>query len=1159
METADDDADLKLVKASATLLADLEGALPKLLWRPSRDGAAHGRVHTRVKQKDLDYVIKLIEPFQGEPQLLDASLKHIVPPIVEAYLEYLLLGTTYSPNTHPDLQSAVCIILYTLCKVRGSKVIVGFFNNEPRHFEAILNALENTLLGRGDGETQTEWQVPYVLFLWLAHLLLTPFDLASISAQKYSEEGFEGLELPRALPSLVIRVLRVGMAYLPTSTKGQDAAAALLVRVVARPDMQKLKLPDVLVAKALNQVQVTSSDVPVTIYERLGTLRFLTGVATSADLAHLIPDIYRTCEELSNDEDNPAINNAVAKKLMVKTFRNIAILCLRSASADGPLLSFLETAGVLENVIDHLLRSLGDRDTPVRYAAAKAISLIVLELEPGMGHEVIQAVLDTFKEDMPTQGSALDFRTANALRWHGLTLALAHALFKRTASPEQLPDIVNALVSALQFEQRTATGSSLGTNVRDAANFGIWSMSRRYTTAELLMVDSATLRFAQQASGKSTVIQVLAIQLILSACLDPAGNIRRGSSAALQELIGRHPNQVYEGIALVQIVEYQAVGLRRRAIVDVVCHAADRHEMYWQALLDGLLGWRGLGSADVTSREAAADSAAKLSLSQYGASALSVLDMLLGRLSLCVPSEAEALHGLVLALACCVEVEPPSESARISKASLTKLWNVITRLPEYLGSISPRVLRSELPAAAARMITALCRAELGASSESQEAAGLPFDSVEVLLERLLSRQEESILLVIPSLVQTVLALRRKAGVALGCLGAQTLTKKVTIDGAKSTMSGAGRALALGALAGSYGSGLSGEKAGAAINALAGLVQAMSVDWRIIGARGLQLAVKDADADAEHRLDHDIANSIVDAVQRGMRDYTIDERGDVGSLVRLQAILCASSILDIQAFRHEDDATPTLHTELARLSLEKLDRVRMAAAQCRREYLGFQIPVTDIASVSTFEYCYTTLQPLRASVRNTKLDTAVLEGCISCAGLSAEPLLQASRAALADTLYDTDMATLCTHLSAYAAVLKAMLLENGNNTHPALELLAFLLDMQIPQRLSGHGDFKWRNLLSTVQKSHHKSNDIPKITAAVHVYRGLADVPSIRNEVLKKLFSMLKTNPYPRIRTTVADTLFSITGDESLGPQNWAAPIVETKVIVAQLEQKYIVR
>lgn len=60
MDDSDDDTDLQLVKASATLLADLESALPKLLWRPNKSGTSHGRVHTQVRRRDLDLVIKLV-------------------------------------------------------------------------------------------------------------------------------------------------------------------------------------------------------------------------------------------------------------------------------------------------------------------------------------------------------------------------------------------------------------------------------------------------------------------------------------------------------------------------------------------------------------------------------------------------------------------------------------------------------------------------------------------------------------------------------------------------------------------------------------------------------------------------------------------------------------------------------------------------------------------------------------------------------------------------------------------------------------------------------------------------------------------------------------------------------------------------------------------
>lgn len=60
MENAEDEDDLKLVKASAGLLSDLESALPKLLWRPSSSATSHGPVHTQVRKRDLDYVIKLV-------------------------------------------------------------------------------------------------------------------------------------------------------------------------------------------------------------------------------------------------------------------------------------------------------------------------------------------------------------------------------------------------------------------------------------------------------------------------------------------------------------------------------------------------------------------------------------------------------------------------------------------------------------------------------------------------------------------------------------------------------------------------------------------------------------------------------------------------------------------------------------------------------------------------------------------------------------------------------------------------------------------------------------------------------------------------------------------------------------------------------------------
>ncbi|RMZ11612.1 hypothetical protein D0860_03304 [Hortaea werneckii] len=1154
MESNDDDADLQLIKASSSLLSDLQDALPRALWRPSKTDSAPGRVHSRVRQRDLDNILQLIEPFQGEPQLLDSKLKHIVPPIVDAYLQYLQLPKCAPKTSHWQLDTALCIILYTLCKVRGYKIIVGFLSNEPLHFEPVLQALERTLIQADVDSTTAPWQVSYVLSLWVSHLLLTPFDLASISESAPPVKLPADLEFPANTPTLAVRCTAVGLRYLYTSTKAQNAAAAMLVRLVIRPDMQKLGLADLLTSKLLGEVSYSDSNVPTSIYERIGPLRFLSGIATSADLSRLVPNIYRTCEKLSNEEGGSSVvtGNAVAKKFFVKIFRNIAILSLRLTSAEGPLLSFLETTSVLEDVIDYLLRSLADRDTPVRYAAAKALSLIVLELETEMGHEVIQAVLDRFWEDVPRDGSGIpDFRTANALKWHGLTLALAHSLFKRTASPEQLPDIINALAAALQFEQRTATGSSIGTNVRDAANFGIWSMSRRYTTDELLRVSTATLRFADAGNGgQDSVIQVLAVQLILSACLDPAGNIRRGSSAALQELIGRHPNQVHEGISLVQVVEYQAVGLRRRAMVDVANQAADLHTTYWAALVKGSMDWRGLGSVDVSSREAAAAALAKLNAKvPVSTSGYVVLDQVTKQLDQCSSKDSELLHGLVTAVS--YIISPESDGTTITSEQIANLWLRLSNMRECMGNFSPRVLRSDLPSAVASMLTALCHATLQAKEDGRQAETVPFEAVETILERLFARQEDSILQGIPALVKAAAQLKRGAGVPLGCLDAQTLCGRVALDSSKSVLHGAGGAIALGALASVYESCLAGQQANAFITTLANLNAVITVDWRIIGAKALQLAVENANTGDP--IGSDILDTIIQAIHRGTRDYTVDERGDVGSLVRLQALSCASSVFEYGSKRNlPKEMLNVLRTDVARLSLEKLDRVRIAAARCRHEWLGSEWAVRDVASVSTEDYFAAILSPLGAENRDSSLEGALLEGCISCAGISGERLLQASRLALVELLCDADDALLAVHMTTFAGILKNMLTD-ATHMHPALELLGFLLDMQIPQRLADRTDFKWRNLLSTVQKAHHKSNDIQKIVAAVNVYRELAGVSCIRGEVLKKLVSMLKTNPYPRVRIAVAETLSITTKEERLLSVNWTAPIVHNKQTVAALE------
>lgn len=1012
-----------------------------------------------------------IEPFQEDPQLLDARLKTLLPPLIDAYLAYLQNGR--EPEKRPvraTLDVAVSKILYTFCKVRGEKVVVGFFNNEPKYLDLVLSALERRSIA--DHAAEAFWETSYVLLLWMSHLLLAPFDLVSILDGKAVIEPSSAINIPQDIPGSAQRVITVASKYVYAATKEQDAATKMLVRLVTRPDMQRLRLQDHVVSWALQSLSPSESRNSSDIHHCLGPLRFLNDIIASADpviISHLIPRIYRTAQAVMEDAMYAFLNSsAVTKKLIIKLFRNIAIMSLQPAT--GPLLSFFETTSVLEDVIDHLLQSLADRDTPVRFTASKAISMIILKLDPEMGYEVVQAVMDSFQEDVPQFNAEMDLRSVNPLRWHGLTLTLAHTLFRRSASPQQLPEIVNALILALTFEQRSTTGSSIGANVRDAANFGIWSLARRYTTAELLSVDVTEIQKRYVQKGTESVIQAVAVQLILAACFDPAGNIRRGSSAALQELIGRHPDQVYEGIPLVQIVDFHAVGLRQRAMIDVAHRASALNETYWNALLIGLLDWRGIGSPDVLSREAAGTSIGRLCAARSHEDINGTLTSLQMQVDTHTHADVEQCHGALNALSCIINDklnrrQDNAEAVSYEElASLARLWQVFgTKLPLY-ASFTPRSLKAEVFPAVARLITSLAHVShilisITLPNALPKPTARQLEVVSEVVAGLLNRSEETILRTIPDMIRTLLAHKwYQFTHDYDALVIEISLSKVLIDSASTTLHGAGRLIAIGAS----------NPADEAIDVLVDLKASPIIEWRVIRLRGLQLAME-----AWWEPFWGTADDIVRALNTGLNDYTITERGDVGSLVRVRAVECVQyaftdpdpACAHYALLHGEDAAQKVLYADVLRLSFEKLDRVRLQAARCLQsipspDIISFRDPPlrgeSPLTDVSSYDYFLRQFLPLTMKCPEW-MRKAIISGCTSCAGVGNEAILQASRKALVDTIQASDSQDRLSSTTTISDVLKDMIVAE-TDSQPLLELLAFLLDA-LPMQDILPNDFK----------------------------------------------------------------------------------------------------
>jgi len=523
-----------------------------------------------------------------------------------------------------------------------------------------LRNVQDIVDTEGDSVPQISWERRYVLLLWLNHLILTPFDLSTISGERYTQPNDKSYT-DIQVPPLAADVLELCLTTIGSATKEQTAAASLLVRLCLRPDMLKLGLLAGFIRRTLKLFE-HDRDEPDSIHIDIGGLLFLNGIIRGADLqsiSQFLPKIYDAIELIFTTEAagfRSLRSSAVSKKLSIKIQRNIVVQLLKARDTnvmDSEIVrTMMDGMGVLERVVDFLMTSLADRDTQVRYAASKSLAVITTKLDKEMADDIMQAILESYNDDLVFHEGSTNFSAVDPQRWHGLTLTLSHLLFRSSASPALLPDILTTLYFALTFEQRSPTGNSTGGNVRDAANFGLWSLARRYTTAELMSVDNSIT--TSKSTGETTVkaLQQAAYQLLTTACLDSIGNVRRGSSAALQELIGRHPNTIFEGISLVQTVDYQAVGLRSRAMTEVAVKAALLHPSYREVLLENLHGWRGVKAPDARSRRFAAVAVGSLTcLHGTNQDFLRSMDHMTSRLKRTKTRDVEERHGLLLSLA----------------------------------------------------------------------------------------------------------------------------------------------------------------------------------------------------------------------------------------------------------------------------------------------------------------------------------------------------------------------------------------------------------------------------------------------------------------------------------------------------------------------------
>ena len=545
---------------------------------------------------------KILEIYQEQGHLLDPHLESMVAPLMAAIQRSTREAGV--AQLRAGLLSAIGKCVYTLSKVRGYKVVTKFFPHEAIDLEGCL-----LLLALTPPSNFESWELRFTLFLWLSVLLLIPFNLASLD----NKEGGQ---------PLIERLVRVCEDALSESSRTREPAALSLSRLLTRADTETNDLPAFL--KRANAV-ISGSVASDALYDTRaqGFLAAVAAVFKRGDRAGLLKRVPMVLVRIT-DASLFATASTGLRKMMVKAAARMGLAMLparvatwrynrgsrsleanlsstttasppvaHSATASPAAASAVSAAPTcdddqhndshvfveVDRIADALLRGLDDKDTVVRWSAAKGIGRITGRLP---GHLADEIVLETLQ---------LMSNLHSDSAWHGACLALAELARRGLLLPIRLDASVTAVEQALVYDERRGS-ASVGSHVRDAACYVCWGFARAYEPSLL-----------------APFLKRLAVALLQTALYDREVNCRRAASAAFQEMVGRQGSFAH-GIDITQRADFFSLSNRHAAFTDIAQYVAG-FEDYRVPLLERvssapLVHW------DVSIRHLAAEGLCKL-------------------------------------------------------------------------------------------------------------------------------------------------------------------------------------------------------------------------------------------------------------------------------------------------------------------------------------------------------------------------------------------------------------------------------------------------------------------------------------------------------------------------------------------------------------------
>ncbi|KAL4281346.1 hypothetical protein GQ457_03G024830 [Hibiscus cannabinus] len=1125
--------------------------------------------------------------YQEQGQLLEPYLESMVSPLM-----FIVRSKTVELGIDSDeilqIIKPISIIIYSLVTVSGYKAVIKFFPHQVSDLELAVSLLEKchntTSVTSLRQESTGEMEVKCIMLLWLSILVLVPFDISSVDTSIVNTSGGTGED---ELAPLVLRIIGFSKDYLSNAGPMRTMAGLVLSKLLTRPDMPKALSSFI---EWTQEVLSSTADDVVSHFQLIGAVEALAAIfkfvilirtiysgraGSRKVLVDVVPTIWNDVSVLI--KSGSASRSPLLRKYLVKLTQRIGLTCLphrlptwryvgktsslgenislsvsnknnqlnhsvlpdnseSEANSNCPEDEDMDVPEIVEEIIEVLLSGLKDTDTVVRWSAAKGIGRVTSRLTSGLSEEVLSSVLELFAAG-EGDGS-----------WHGGCLALAELARRGLLLPSSFPKVVPVVIKALHYDVRRGS-HSVGSHVRDAA-YVCWAFGRAYHHTDM-----------------RNVLEQLAPHLLSVACYDREVNCRRAAAAAFQENVGRQGNYPH-GIDIVNIADYFSLSSRTNSYIHVaICIA--QYEGYLHPFVDELLHSK-ICHWDRSLRELAAE--ALSSLVRYDAAYFA--DFVLEKLipftlssDLCTRHGATLAAGeLVLALHNCGYDLPSDKQRQVSGIVLA-----IEKARLYRGK-GGEIMR----AAVSRFIECISFSRLPLPEKVKRSL---IDTLNENLRHPNSQIQNAAVKALKHFVQAYLVARDNKGVVTNNITSKYL--QLLKDSNVAVRRGS--AMALGVLP----------------------YETLANQWRdVILKLCSSCAIEDnpEDRDAEARVNsvkglvsvcetlareressdiddmslfHLIKNDLMVSLFKALDDYSVDNRGDVGSWVREATmeglerctyILCKrdsmsytgkSDMLESASKQPNSDIIEenqicsffdaNLATNLvggiAKQAIEKMDKLREVAAKVLQRILYHKetfvhfIPYrekieeivpneTDLKwGVPTFSY-----QRFVQLLQFSCYSRPVLSGLVISIGGLQDSLRKASLSAFLEYLQVNQDINKESKVCKLSTDILWILQEHKQCDRiiiPTLKTIEILFSKRILLDMEAHTSAFCSGVLDSLAVELKASKDFSKLYAGIAI---LGYICSVSNPINSRAFShllTLLTHRYPKIRKAAAEQVYLV--------------------------------